>query len=351
MSTPNTPALWYGRSDPARPAPTGGLARRTRALIVTAEAVLAAVVGGVAVRGAVGWTVVGLAVVVGVAVAVLARRPVGSAAGDSGTGEGQLVERLRVLGVPSRSSGSVGVVADGQGFAAGLELDISKGAVLDLATLCGVVAADPSRPSAVQVRLTNYCPPTAGSGVLRRPRGPSVAVHRRLHVLLRLEPAWTSDVVARHGGGAHGSRAALVAAVDRLAARLRRSGVPNRVMDADALNALLAEDTVADRPALLFAADLTERADFERIVGLLQARGPERSVLSLCVDLAGSDQWESFAAVLVSERDIDRASAVSAALLADPAVSDLAPADALAGVLPLGGGPGDLVSVLTLARV
>src|SRR5206468_12649169 len=97
----------------------------------------------------------------------------------------ELISRLRVLGVTSRSSGDVAVISDGQGFAAGVEIDVAKGALFDLATLVGVAGADPSRPAAVQLRLTTHAPPAAGIGAARP--AVAVAVHRRLHVLLRLE--------------------------------------------------------------------------------------------------------------------------------------------------------------------
>jgi type VII ESX secretion system EccE translocon-like protein len=328
-----------------------GLARRTRGLIVLGEATIAAVAGGIAVRGALGWTVAVLGVAVAATVLIAARGSWLSRATSRPDAAGDLVTRLRVLEVPSRSSGDVGVISEGQGFAAGVEIDIAKGAVVDLATLAGVVAADPSRPSAVQMRLTTYAPPAPGSGVFRRPRATSVAVHRRLHVLLRFEPAWAGDVVVSHGGGAQGSRAALVAAVDRLAARLRRAGIANRVLDPAALNALVAEDTAPDLATALFAADLASPADLERLIGMLQHTAPERSIVSLCVDLASSDQWQTFAAVLIGARDSDQVGAVAAALVADGAVAGSADPSALATVLPLGGGPGDLASVLTLARV
>lgn len=338
----------YGRrSADAGPLHTA-LARRTRLLIVAAEATLAAVVGGVVLGGALGWTVAGAAVAAALGL-VLARTGSLGSSGQHGD-PAALIANLRVHGVVSRSSGDVGVINDVQGYAAGLELDIAKGALLDLAALGALAADDPSRPSALQVRLTAYAPPAPGSGVFGRPRGAAIAVHRRLHILLRLEPAWASDVVAGHGGGAQGSRAALVAAVDRLAARLRRSGVPNRVLDTAALTALLAEDTAADLRARVFTADVGGQADLGRLIGVLQQAAPERSVLSISLELASSDQWQSYAAVLVGGRDAAHTDAAGAAVLADPCIVGVAPASAGTAVLPLGGGPGDLTSVLTLAR-
>jgi len=315
----------------------------SRALIVSAEAVLAAIVGGVVVGGALGWTLAGLAVA-GAGGLLVARRARPAADREDDTGAAPLLAALRVQGVTSRSSGEVGVVSDGQGFAAGLELDVARGALLDLAALCAVADDDPSRPSAVQVRVTTYAPPTRRAGTT------SAAAHRRLHVLLRLEPVWASDVVAGHGGGAKGARAALVAAVDRLAARLRRAGVPNRVLDPATFNALLAEDTAPDVQSRVFTADAAARTDLDRLLALTQRVTPERSIVSMCVDLAGGDQWRSFAAVLVGGRDPFQTDAAGAAVLADPCVLGVAPPAALAAVLPLGGGPGDLVSVLTLGR-
>jgi hypothetical protein len=341
---------WYGRRRADALGVGTGLSRRSRLLIVAAEAGLAAVVGGAVLGGALGWTVAGAAVAAGGLGMLLAGgRSVLGASGQH-RDAAELIANLRVHGAVSRSSGDVGVLNDAQGYAAGLELDIARGALLDLAGLCVLVADDPSRPSALQIRLTTYAPPAPGSGVFGRPRGDSIAVHRRLHILLRLEPAWASDVVAAHGGGAQGSRAALVAAVDRLAARLRRSGVLNRVLDTAALTALLAEDTAADLRARVFTADVDTQADLDRLIGVLQQAAPERSILSVSVDLASSDQWQSFAAVLVGGRDAAHTDAAGAAVLADPCVVGVAPASAGTAVLPLGGGPGDLTSVLTLAR-
>jgi hypothetical protein len=320
-----------------------------RGLVIAAEAAVAALVGGVAIGGALGWTIAVLAVGVAVLVPVAARASWFAIGPAHAGAAGELIAKLRVHGVQSRSSGDVGVISDGQGFAAGLELEIDKGALLDLRTLCGVLADDPSRPSAVQVRLTSYAPPMPGT--LRRPRPASVAVHRRLHVMLRLEPTRAGDVAARRGGGAYGSRAALVAAIDRLAARLRRAGIAARVVDSDALSALLAEDTAADLRARVITADPGSRDDLVRLIGLLQHTAPERSVLSVCIDLESNDQWQSFAAVLVAGHDASHADEVAAAVLGDACVIGVAPSSAIAAVLPLGGGPGDLASVLTLARV
>jgi hypothetical protein len=343
-------------SAPARrhPAPSAaatrrGPSRRTRALIVAGEGALAAVVGGIVVGGGLGWALVGLAALC-VVIGPLAARGAGPVATPGeGAGAAGQIAKLRVHGVTSRSSGEVGVVSDGPGFAAGLEVDVAKGAVLDLAALCAVAAGDPSRPSVVQVRLTTYAP-SAPAGMQRRAGAAAIAVHRRLHVLLRLDPAWAGDVVARHGGGAQGSRAALVAAVDRIGARLRRAGLANRVLDTAALNALIAEDTATDVRARLFTADAANGADLDRIIDLLQYVAPERSVVSMCTDLVSSDQWQSFAAVLVAGRDPYQVDEAGAAVLADPCVVGVAAPATLAAVLPLGGGPGDLASVLTLAR-
>jgi hypothetical protein len=321
--------------------------RSARALIVAAEAIVAAVVGGLAVGGVLGWTIAGVAVALALLMAILSRLSGQAVAGSRGVDDP--AGTVRVLGVPSRSSGEVGVISDGQGYAAGVEFDIAKGVLLDLAPLAAFVAADPSRPSSVQVRLTTYAPPAPGSGTFRRAQGAALAVHRRLHVLLRLEPAWASDVVARHGGGAQGSRAALVAALDRLAAWLRRDGIAGRVLDAAALNVLLAEDTGTHLVTRQLVADFGSRADLQRVIDLVQQAGPERSIVSVSVVLAGSDQWQSHGAVAVGARTADELGAVAALLLADAAIGT-APSSTGASVLPLGGGSGDLTAVLTLAR-
>jgi len=326
------------------------LSRRVVAVIVTAEAVLAGVVGGVAIRGAVGYTIAGVAVLAAVLIAAGARGSWLSEAGSADIAPDQLLARLRVVGEVSRSTGEVGVIGDGQGYAAGLDIDAADGAVLGLDGLADLVCADPSRPSVLQVRVTSYSPPASRVSAARAANLAGVAVHRRVHVLLRLDPVWVSDVVARHGGGAQGARSALVAAVERLSVRLRRSGVANRVMDAGMLGALLAEDTAADLPVRRYVAEPGSSGDLRRLLNLLQRTGPERAVLSVCVDLAGNDQRLSRTALLVGCRDAEQAGVVQAALLADPAVTGGAPPELTAVILPLGGGPGRLTPALSLAR-
>jgi hypothetical protein len=338
-------ASYRRRADDTRPA--SRLPRRTRMVVVAAEAAVAAVVGGIAVGGALGWTVAALGALAGAVVGLVLfdRRPRLMALQQPAAND--VTARLNVHPVVSRSSGEVGVLGDAQGYAAGVELDIARGALVDLGALCAVAAADPSRPSALQIRVTTYAPPAPPGAAPRRVAG---AVHRRVHVLLRFDPAWTADVVAAHGGGAQGSRAALVAAVDRLAARLRGAGIANRVLDAAAVNALVAEDTSPDLHTRVFAADATSRGDLDRLAAVLERVAPERAILSIGVDLTNADEWQSFVAVLVGGRDAGPADAASAAVLADPSVAGVAPPSAIATVLPLGGGPGDLAPVLTLVR-
>jgi hypothetical protein len=321
--------------------------RRVRTLVVAAEAAVAAIVGGVVVGGAPGWTVAVVGVLAGALLGLVLVRAPARLGGRLSSAAADVASELTVQGVASRSNGEVGVVGDAQGYAAGVELDVVRGALVDLGALCAVVAEDPSRPSGLQIRVTTYAPPVPPGTPPRRHAG---AVHRRLHVLLRLEPAWATDIVARHGGGVQGSRAALVAAVDRIAARLRSAGVANRVMDAAAMNALVAEDTARELHTRVFAADAASRADLDRLGALLERVAPERAILSIGVDLTNADHWQSFVAVLVGGRDAAQADAASAAVLADPSVVGVAPPSAVATVLPLGGGPGDLAPVLTLAR-
>jgi len=340
-------------ADADLPARAGGISRRTRVVIVAAEGVVAAIVGGVAIGGTIGWIVVGLAIVSVPVLLVVAGRARRGRAGIGAPGSAEFLTRLRVLAVQSRSSGEVGVVSDGQGYAAGVEVEVRRGADLDLDLFGTIVAADPSRPSALQVRTTLQAPPVAtrvmGAIVLRRREG-SVAVQRRVHILLRLEPTWAGDVVESHGGGARGSRAALVAAVDRFSARLRREGIANRVLDAAAASQLLAEDSAPGRAARTLAADPGSPDDVARLTGLLAEVGPERGVFSVCIDLASSDQWQTFAALHVAARNARECDTAAAALLADPAVRGETTGEGIAAIVPLGGGPGDLASVLTLAR-
>ena len=326
------------------------IARPRRGVIVAAEAVLAAVAGGILVGGYPGWLIAVSGVLVGlVLVAFAVRGRVGFA--DPAQAEIDPDTELRVLRVSSRSSGEVGVLGDPQGIAAGLELAVRDGVGIDLDAVSKLVANDPSRPSALQLRVTGYAPPPPSQAAFARPSGSYAPVlHRRVHVLLRLEPVWASDVVRSHGGGAEGSRAALVAAVDRLAAWLRRHGIPNRTLDPDALNALLREDTSTDLVTASIAADPVSTHDLARLLDRLDRCGATRTVLSVCADLTVSDHWRTFAVLNLACTEPARLRPACRKILADPAALGVAPASALSAVLPLGGGPGDLTSALTLAR-
>ncbi|SHG12763.1 Putative type VII ESX secretion system translocon, EccE [Jatrophihabitans endophyticus] len=324
------------------------LSRRAVGLVLVVEGVIAAIAAGVALRGTFGWALVVVAALF-VPVFVAWRRgrllrPVRV------TDDPQLLQRLHVVGVTSRSSGDVGVVGDRQGYAAGLELTAASGARVDLGAVAADLAADPCHPSSVQLRITALAPPgTRTRGYGGRRRGTAVPVHRVVHLVVRFEPGRAGDVVESHGGGAAGSRAALVAALDRAASRLRRAGTPVRVLDTAAISAVLSDDT-ADVPARLLVADCTFAGDVQRLLDLLTGTAPQRSVLSLCVDLADADRWHTHAVVQVADPDAGLLASSVDVLRADDAIIGLAPRSAMASLVPLGGGPNDILSVLTLAR-
>ncbi|WP_375484672.1 type VII secretion protein EccE [uncultured Jatrophihabitans sp.] len=335
------------RSQPHGAGREGGLRRRVVAVVIAAEAVAAAVVIGVARHDAFGWTLAAL-FVLAVPVLLLASRAVGRHADEV---RREPVSRVRVTTATSRSSGEVGVLVDEQGYAASLEVSLARNATLDLGAVVADLADDPSRLSAVQLRITSYSPSgTQPEQLGGRRRGQYVPVHRRAHLVLRFEPARARDVVQSRGGGSGGSRAALVAALDRAALRLRRDGIVNRVADAATLETLLGEDTRADVPTRLFAVDFAQGGDIQRLLDVVALHRPQRSVVSLCVEFAAADRWRSTGSVQITGDDERALDAVTATLRADDAVVGVAAPSDITRVLPLGGGPGDLAAVVTLER-
>ena len=319
--------------------------------VVAVEVVVAAVAVGVARHDPFGWVLAAVFVLAAPLVLLVPRRrrrPAVATTADPSLATGT---RVRVLTATSRSSGEVGVVVDEQGYAAALEISLARGAVLDLGAVVADLAADPSHLCAVQVRITSYSPPGNHPAHLGgRRSGTYVPVHRRTHLVLRFEPARARDVVQSRGGGSEGSRAALVAALDRAALRLRRAGIVNRIVDAAALDRMISEDTRADAANRLFAVDLAQDGDIQRLLDTLQVHRLQRSVVSLCVDLAIGDQWRSTGAVQITGTDEQSLDAATAMLRIDDALIGVAARVDITRVLPLGGGPGDLAAVVTLER-
>jgi len=341
-----------------------GLAIR-RGRLLAIEGAVALAVGGVAIGGAGGSLAAGIGVLT-LAAAVARRRgewlsdrlmrarsrpPQGPAREPQQSPSG-----LSVVDVTSRSSGLVGVIGDGQGYAAGLELAMSRATEIDVGRLAAAVAADPSKLSSVQLRVSHESPPIGPARLNTRPAtlyrqafGP-VAMHRRVVIVLRFEPALATDVVDAHGGGAQGARAALIAAVDRLSAFLRGAGLGNRVLDSAALNALLRDDAWPGARVEQLVLDVASHRDLDRIAYAVAATGCERRTLSICVDVAGGRTWSTYGAISLVSADGVVLDGATSALLAQGGVRRPGPGnrDAQGAVLPLGGGAFDLTRVLLL---
>ena len=340
-----------------------GLAIR-RGRLLAVEGAVALAVGGVAIGGTVGSLAAGIGAVTLVAAVARRRgewisdrlmrarsRPQGPAREPQQSPSG-----LSVVDVTSRSSGLVGVIGDGQGYAAGLELGMSRATEIDVGRLAAAVAADPSKLSSVQIRVSHESPPIGPARLNTRPAilyrqafGP-VAMHRRVVVVLRFEPALATDVVDAHGGGAQGARAALIAAVDRLSAFLRGAGLVNRVLDSAALNALLRDDAWPGARVEQLALDGASHRDLDRIAYAVASTGCERRTLSICVEVAGGRTWSTYGAISLVSADGVVLDGATSALLAQGGVRRPGPGnrDAQGAVLPLGGGAFDLTRVLLL---
>ncbi len=178
------------------------------------------------------------------------------------------------------------MVVDGHGLAAALELAPVDVLDLDVGALAQALGQDASEPSVLQIRVVDAAPPLPAARRRARPVtayrgtiGPA-AVHRRVQLLLRIDPLRAEDVVARHGGGITGAQSALIAALDRLAALLRAAQLPSRVLDAEALTRLLAEDDALPVREYLDASRPRPQEVME-LVGAVTASGCDRSVTSI----------------------------------------------------------------------
>ncbi|MPQ97023.1 hypothetical protein GB931_03600 [Modestobacter sp. I12A-02628] len=266
---------------------------------------------------------------------------------------------LAVSDVVSRTSGPIGVLADAQGIAATLEVDVgadpSASLRLPLGRVAALAAADPAALCSVQVRLTSGTP----GGAAGRTGSPAAAIWRDLgagavvrtaHVVLRLEPLRAPAVVAAHGGGAAGAEAALAAAVDRVSAALRADGLRNRPLDGDALTTLVRQMAVPAGRAGHVDVDPDEAAE---VAGLFATATCTWAVLSVAVDVQDPRGWTVRGAGWLSGHDEAATAAAVAELAGHRAVRELPAAGTAAAValtLPLGGGPLDLLPLLTTVQ-
>ncbi|HTI27207.1 MAG TPA: type VII secretion protein EccE, partial [Kutzneria sp.] len=131
----------------------------------------------------------------------------------------EVLPDLHVVEVTGRGAAPLGVIGDGQGFAAVLELEVAGSLRLDLAKLTRQVQADPAELAGFQVLIEQFPLPALDvterfgpTMVYRRLPTSAVPVLRRVWLVLRHEPLWAPEATERRGGGAAGARTALMAA-------------------------------------------------------------------------------------------------------------------------------------------
>lgn len=280
----------------------------------------------------------------------------------------EVLPDLHVVEVTGRGVAPLGVIGDGQGFAAVLELEIAGNLRLDVATLAAQVAADPAELAGFQVLIEQFpLPPldvTERFGptmVYRRLPTSAVPVLRRVWLVLRHEPLWAPEATERRGGGAAGARTALVAAAARLRVHLMDNGFQVHLLGLAAATELLG--AVGDSShhgrfhpdAWLTQAGahccLAVTGDWSKLLMTAASIGADRCVVSVTVELDGhSAQTRSVLRLFAT--DHGAAANARAALIATGLVEPLTDNQA-AGVvatLPLGGGARDLTSAIGLVR-
>jgi type VII secretion protein EccE len=159
----------------------------------------------------------------------------------------EVLPDLHVVEVTGRGAAPLGVIGDGQGFAAVLELEVAGNLRLDLAALAAQVRADPAELAGFQVLIEQFPLPALDvterfgpTMVYRRLPTTAVPVLRRVWLVLRHEPLWAPEATERRGGGAAGARTALVAAAARLRVHLVDNGFQVHLLGLAATTELLA---------------------------------------------------------------------------------------------------------------
>ncbi|HEY0500233.1 MAG TPA: type VII secretion protein EccE [Kutzneria sp.] len=280
----------------------------------------------------------------------------------------EVLPDLHVVEVTGRGAAPLGVIGDGQGFAAVLELEVAGNLRLDLAALAAQVRADPAELAGFQVLIEQFPLPALDvterfgpTMVYRRLPTTAVPVLRRVWLVLRHEPLWAPEATERRGGGAAGARTALVAAAARLRVHLVDNGFQVHLLGLAATTELLAGVGDPSQQGRFHAdAWLTQAGahcclaitgDWSKLLMTAASIAADRCVVSVAVELDGhSAVIRSIARLFATDQ-----SAVAnarAALIATGLVEPL-PNNQPAGVvatLPLGGGARDLTSAIGLVR-
>lgn len=239
----------------------------------------------------------------------------------------------------------IGVLCDGRGFAAVLELPPGAYPELPVGALAEWLDADPARPAAAQLLIEQHglppwdfhqrFSPTLAYRQLPAARRP---VALRSWLVLRYEPWEAPEAAAARGGGAQGARAAVVAATARLRARLAVLRVATTALDGDGVRGLLLH--LGDQEAggretadawegtsathCLLGAALTGPGDWRDLVGAVSVSGTDRAVVGATVTREpGAGEAEVRCAVRLVSSLSQHVTAERERLLAGPATHAL----------------------------
>ncbi|WP_130342981.1 type VII secretion protein EccE [Herbihabitans rhizosphaerae] len=242
-----------------------------------------------------------------------------------------------------QSSPPVGILTDGQGFAAVLELEHTALPTLDLAALTEHLASDPATPSGLQILVEHS------------------QKRRRLLLAVRHEPLFAPDATTARGGGAHGASKAAAATALRLRAVLTQRGIRTSILPRNALrDAVLTLGDASHQGQLRTDAWITPAAahcvlaaaprspqHWEHLLAAASTGPADRTIVALSVEMTGKLATIR-AAVRIVARDHQRAMAARSTMLSTATVRPLSGRQA-AGVhlsLPFGGTPRNLTHAI-----
>ncbi|MFD9847912.1 type VII secretion protein EccE [Streptomyces parvus] len=294
-----------------------------RARVVALQASAGALLTGFVFGGPTGWTLAVAGALTGIA-ALLRHREQwldarllagwrrgglagnGRRAPDAALGlAATLLPPLEVAEASDRNGRTVGVLADGRGHAAVLELPPGVLPSAALGLLGDWLTRDAARPAAVQLLVEQFGLPSwdfhqrfEPTMAYRQLPAQARPVAVRSHLVVRYEPWDAPEVAESRGGGALGARTALTAATARLGAYLARLGVPTRTLDAEQLRELLRDTGDTDgegrtlpdswagahRTHCSLAVRLDQPEDWHRLLAALAGTGMDRTVAAVTVD-------------------------------------------------------------------
>ncbi|GAB2886062.1 type VII secretion protein EccE [Streptomyces mayteni] len=219
-----------------------------------------------------------------------------------------LLPTLDVIEVPDRNGPDLGVIADGRGLAAILELPGNTLPSLPAGLVARWLDEDPARPAAAQLVVEQFGLPPWD---VHHRYQPTIAYRQlpagarpiavRSWLVVRFDPFAAPEAVDRRGGGATGARAALAAATARLAARLTPLGAASTPLGAAEVRAVLrgTGDVSAEGRALAggwtggaathctVTARVHGQDDWGRLLTGLAGRAAERVVTAATVTREG----------------------------------------------------------------